>query len=415
MGGGSSSPPSIDPIVEPISSAGLQQIAGFRQARDVFPVVRTTMKGINRMGEICNQTAEFGRACLKNVQELYTIANALKLNKGDINLINRAKELIAEIISASAMKLAAAIATTETLQQANQQMLGLQTVFANLTKALELCLRLLGEWKGYWYTIRNEMTKSSEELNGIDPSGALFRLFPNVQVDPLIASINDIINDAERSAKSIPRTIESLKSAAEEACNVHVSLGPYGGGGGDPFADPQVHYKKPLTKIQAWSGSDIDSVALFQENQSGGRHGGKGGGFGEINLQQGEHIIRVDGTHGSYMQQLHFYSSFGRDWLFGSNGGDHAFSVQVDGGVLSTITGRCGKYVDQLNFVFTSPPTLDPLRDVFMADSVVFNNVFALSKDVWIESLTNHTMNRSAAIAEPIGADINYATYLAKV
>jgi len=397
-----------------MSTAQLRQVAEFKHAKDIIPIARNVMKSVNRMGETSQHTLEFANSCLGKGEELHSLSETLKQNKGDTGAIARAKSIIQELITKIKYQLAASIATSDTLAQSAVQMKSFQTEFESLTNAVETCSSLLGTWRSQWYTISGELDVAIKGLDSIDPAGALFRLFPDVKLDVFQKQMNTIIRDSNNSIQLVPQVITSLQNSIETACNLHVTIGPYGGNGGGAFADPQHNYKDALTKIIVYSGDYVDSFQCIYTSGGGNRHGGGGGKPSEVVLNNGENITRITGTFKSYLNTIAFTSSSGREWHFGNNRGTDSFDVNVDGGVLQSITGRSGKYMDQISFVFTTSPYYTAAADF---SSAVFH---AVSKDMVASFSIKSNMAKSSiagAIEQPngIAANIDYAVYLQRV
>lgn len=109
---------------------------------------------------------------------------------------------------------------------------------------------------------------------------------------------------------------------------MHVSIGPWGGNGGNPFADPEKSFTIPITKVALRSGSLIDNIQMFYGGDSPGAHGGTGGNHTEMQLNPGEHISRVMGTCDPYIHTLTFITSMGRQLSGGHESGRSAFDIK---------------------------------------------------------------------------------------
>jgi len=408
----SSSSPKIEPILHSLTSAQLHQIAEFKHAKDIIPIAKNVMKSVNRMGETSTQTIQFANSALQNGEELASLSLALKANKGDTASINRAKVIIEILVGKIKYQLAASLATSDTLNQSSVQMRNFSTEFATLLTAVNSCNSLLGQWRSEWYTICGELQKAIEGLNSIDPAGALFRLFPDVKLDVFRKQMDTIIKDANDSLQLVPKVNKSLQDSIEAACNVHITIGPYGGNGGGAFADPEHNYRDALTKIIVYSGDDIDSFQCFYTSGNGNRHGGGGGRPSQLDLQNGENILRITGTFDKYLMSIGFTSSTGRSWNFGNKRGRNAFDVSAEGGVLQSIKGRSGTLMDQISFVFTTAPHFD----AYFGEPAL--KAHTESKMV----ISGMTGSAASSILEPViqglastAADIDYSQYLLKV
>jgi len=400
-------PPKFEPLLHAMSTAQLHQVAEFKHAKDIIPIARNVMKSVNRMGETSRQTMTFAKDCLAKGEELHALSVTLKQNKGDTGAIARAKVIIGDLLNQLKYQLAASIATSDTLGQASVQMRSFQSEFASLTTAVDTCSGLLGSWRSSWYIINGELDAAHKGLDSIDPAGALFRLFPDVKLDVFQKQMNTVIRDADNSIQLVPKVIKSLQDSIEAACNVHVNIGPYGGNGGSAFADPQHDYKDALTKIVVYSGDYVDSFQCIYTSGNGNRHGGTGGSRSEVALANGENIVRITGTYKSYLNTIAFTTSTGKEWHFGNNRGTDSFDVKVDSGVLQSITGRSGKYMDQISFVFTTSPHFDNNAN-FSIHPV--SRAFALTSDMKALGVTG-----AVAQSNSIEAEIDYAQYLQKV
>jgi len=274
--------------------------------------------------------------------------------------------------------------------------------------AVDVCNNLLGSWRGQWYAISGDLDKASQGLDSVDPAGSLFRLFPGVKLDVFRNQMNSITTDANNSVQLVPKVVKSLEDGVEAACNVHINLGPWGGRGGSPFADPIHDYKDALVKLHVYCGDYVDSFQCFYVSGSGYKHGGGGGRPVEVDLKPGENVVRIAGTFKDYLHTISFYSNMGRHWDFGSNRGTDSFDVSAEDGVLQSITGRSGKYMDQISFVFTTSPYVNA-KNLIHTMGVVRAAVTSHSV---VESAAVH---HSAPNTDGIDADIDYAVYLQKV
>lgn len=133
------------------------------------------------------------------------------------------------------------------------------------------------------------------------------------------------------------------------------SYGINGGDGGGSFKDspPSPNYR--LYTVNVWSGEYIDAIQLIWIDKDGNittgqKHGGNGGGLTSITLRDGEHINRIYGRSGSFVDFLSFRTNLGRTFNMGGNGGGD-FDVEFGReGIMMGILGRCGAVVDALGF-----------------------------------------------------------------
>ncbi|MDN0084081.1 jacalin-like lectin [Crenobacter sp. SG2305] len=142
-----------------------------------------------------------------------------------------------------------------------------------------------------------------------------------------------------------------------------------GGDGGDPFDDVDINTylqrQDYVSSIQLRSGGYVDAISVtYRSNSSGDSwndyHGGGGGGQSQtLTLQPGQFITQVSGRSGRYVDQLRITISDGRS-VGGGGGGGSAFDWTVpSGSVVLGFYGRSGKYLDQIGVTYA---TLKPAQ-----------------------------------------------------
>ena len=127
----------------------------------------------------------------------------------------------------------------------------------------------------------------------------------------------------------------------------------FGGNGGNSFSDDLTEVCR-LASINIRSGSHVDMIqAVWQiaggAILSGPSHGGTGGTLSKIELEKGELINRVEVRAGTRVDQLTFYTTFGRKWgPYGGNGGDLHVLEHLSG--ITGFVGGSGTEIDRIGF-----------------------------------------------------------------
>ncbi|CAF0749781.1 unnamed protein product [Adineta ricciae] len=135
-----------------------------------------------------------------------------------------------------------------------------------------------------------------------------------------------------------------------------------GGQGGSIFSDLDVvglYGRTFPISIILRCGSYIDAIQVTYEtsNQTQGsvitqapRRGGTNTGPHQFDLLPGERIVKVNGRSGTYVNGLQFTTSTGNVSAYCGGSGGTAFTEQYSGYVLSYISGRCGSWLNQIQF-----------------------------------------------------------------
>ncbi|MDQ4087504.1 MAG: hypothetical protein M3177_05790 [Pseudomonadota bacterium] len=134
------------------------------------------------------------------------------------------------------------------------------------------------------------------------------------------------------------------------------TAGPFGGGGGNSFQDPgPVPDLGRITRIAIRSGTLVEGIATTYVLPDGSTetfsHGGGGGIEHVIEFAPGEQIVSVEGRSGTFLDSISFHTI---DWQkvhrvhgpFGGTGGS-PFAVQRK---VYGFFGRSGSFIDQLGF-----------------------------------------------------------------
>lgn len=78
----------------------------------------------------------------------------------------------------------------------------------------------------------------------------------------------------------------------------------------------------PITNIAMRVGEYVDGLEVSYGGKPGGWHGGNGGNFVTLQLEEGETIVAVHGRSGEYVDALHFETSNGKTVGGGLDGGN---------------------------------------------------------------------------------------------
>jgi hypothetical protein len=132
----------------------------------------------------------------------------------------------------------------------------------------------------------------------------------------------------------------------------------YGGSGGDPFDEVDVIgtygiFTPKLIEIR--KGQWVDSIQVTYQTSNelpcqAPKRGGNHEQQGTLQLDADQTIVRVTGVHGKYVDALQFTTNKGRMSPYCGGNGGKTFSESHPGYVLSYISGRSGKYLDQIQF-----------------------------------------------------------------
>ncbi len=137
-------------------------------------------------------------------------------------------------------------------------------------------------------------------------------------------------------------------------------LGPSGGAGGSYFSDNQTGGLR-VVEVRVRSGAYIDAVQFIYENKAGQRitgkmHGGNGGNLTVFTLEQGEHITRVTGKHGTFVDSFQIVTSKGRSKGWGGTGGAAHYTYSAPpGSAIHGLFGRCGVFLDAVGVILRTP------------------------------------------------------------
>lgn len=132
----------------------------------------------------------------------------------------------------------------------------------------------------------------------------------------------------------------------------------YGGSGGSVFTDSNMigtSYASVPNSINLRSGRLLDAIDMTYQTTDktiyqAPRRGGSGGTDHRFQLNPDEKIVKITGRAGSLIDALQFTTNTGRTSPFcGGNGGTE-FTEQHPGYVLWYISGRSGRFVDQIQF-----------------------------------------------------------------
>ncbi len=115
----------------------------------------------------------------------------------------------------------------------------------------------------------------------------------------------------------------------------------FGGKGGDQFP-----MNAPLKSIGLRGGKYVDQIQI-----NGNSYGGGGGAeVPTITLSEGEFINKVDIRSGSYIDYLKLTTNKGQTIEIGGGGGTPS---SIHGKIIA-LSGRSGKYVDNLQFLISN-------------------------------------------------------------
>jgi Jacalin-like lectin domain len=131
-----------------------------------------------------------------------------------------------------------------------------------------------------------------------------------------------------------------------------------GGPGGSAFVDADIPAEASIVEVRVRAGDFIDSVQMIYSLPDGrsleaDRHGGDGGRAATFRLEPGEYIVGLSGRCGTYVDSLRIQTNMRTSQLFGGNGGERDFRIDVPEGNLATgFTGRSAEYVDAIGLTY---------------------------------------------------------------
>ena len=137
--------------------------------------------------------------------------------------------------------------------------------------------------------------------------------------------------------------------------NGYVRTVQNGGGGGNPFQDDLTEVCR-LTGLNIRSGEYIDALQCIWSTPSGGtvtgtQNGGDGGTLSSFSLGAKEYIVTISGRTGRYVDQLTFTTNLGN--VFGPFGGDGGDSFTLPDLNVGGFFGQSGDLLDAIG-VFTA-------------------------------------------------------------
>ncbi len=131
-----------------------------------------------------------------------------------------------------------------------------------------------------------------------------------------------------------------------------------GGGGGIPFADPDLPAGGRLAEIRVQSGDRIDAIQAIYimpngRFREGAYHGGSGGHVSVFRLDPDEYVTGISGRYGDRIDSLRIHTNKRTSQLFGGRGGSRNYRIQVPrGSMASGFAGRAGDSLDAIGLVY---------------------------------------------------------------
>jgi hypothetical protein len=137
--------------------------------------------------------------------------------------------------------------------------------------------------------------------------------------------------------------------------------GPSGGTGGGAFTDPEDTFR--VARVTIRTGLFVDSVQMTHERPDGSlvtfpHRGGFGGNERSHDLAVGEHIIRVDGRFGVFVDSIDIFTDRGQSLPGGGRGGRADYRYEAPGGYeIVGFVGRSGIFVDAIGVILRALPS----------------------------------------------------------
>jgi hypothetical protein len=125
-------------------------------------------------------------------------------------------------------------------------------------------------------------------------------------------------------------------------------FGPEGGTGGDVFDDRGLGQ---WVRIQIRAGDQVDALIVSYDSGVTAQHGGNGGQLvGDFQLVSGEVITRIQGRHGTFVDQIEIVTNKRRIGPFGKSGGT-PWTLDVPPGLtVTSFFGASGTVLDRIGF-----------------------------------------------------------------
>ena len=147
-----------------------------------------------------------------------------------------------------------------------------------------------------------------------------------------------------------------------------------GGTGGEAFTDDITNVAR-IKSITLRGGSKVDAISITYVLQDGSTvkksHGGTGGtATTPLTLADDEYITKVTGRSGSCVDQITFYTSYGRTLSAGGTGGkEFTIDPKVNRPIIG-VFGRCGSLIDAIGVYYRSgkPFTLQAMNSGLYLD-----------------------------------------------
>lgn len=176
----------------------------------------------------------------------------------------------------------------------------------------------------------------------------------------------------------------------------------HGGDGGSAFDDLSAagNLLGKITSITIHHGTYVDGIAVSYDGQPGSNaHGGYGGTEDKFDLGPHEWVTEVHGRSATYLDQVQFYLSSGRvSPVYGGNGGN-AFVERRRNSVVKAIFGRSGSLVDQLGFYFEDAKPLAIVLTSLNYD-LSHLNVLALAPESVLTVILNNATSEKQTVTQ---------------
>merc|ERR1712168_330299 len=125
--------------------------------------------------------------------------------------------------------------------------------------------------------------------------------------------------------------------------------GPFGGSGGSPWTDGgAVHLNGDISGISIKSGSEVDAISVKYGDTWGPEHGGGGGSVHTFNVNDGAHVIIVQGRSGGRIDEIEFITDDGAVLGPVGGGGGSPFVSTCPGCYLAYLSGSSGSRLDSI-------------------------------------------------------------------
>lgn len=205
-------------------------------------------------------------------------------------------------------------------------------------------------------SIRFETNKRTSPTFGGKGGNRDFRIEvpANAQVSGLVGRSGQFLDAVGLAFTPIRRRFISPFGSEPQPGQTSMAGGP----GGADFLDDEIPDEAHIVEVRVEAGEYIDSIQMIygfpgSRPTEGARHGGEGGRVTNFRLEPGEYIVGISGRYGKYLDSLRIHTNMRTSQLFGGNGGDREYRIEVpEGNQAVGFMGRSGMYIDAIGLIY---------------------------------------------------------------